>query len=202
MYNLNGLFVGRPSYLRRQQTKRDSSVTSIFPDHSYVRGVSDEYNYGHIISSGQATLISYSHDTPYTKALSNRCLVAVGWLRRAVKLSEVALTEIKTIGHSAHGVQTILHCMGWRPNAPECKKTAPTDKWAALFAKLFSFNCILLSFGCYQHLKLCQRSPFIGEGGGVSFCLLCLISPKGEYHRLIPVSNLPVSCHFSCRQTA
>ena len=115
MYNLNGLFVGRPSCIRRQQTKRDPSVTLIFADPSYARGVCDEYNYGQILLSGQATLISYSHHTPYIEVLTNQYvahrlaqyLVAVVWLRWAVKLSEVALTEAKIIGHSAHGVQAI-----------------------------------------------------------------------------------------------
>ena len=159
MYNLNGLFVGRPAYLRRQQTKRDPSVTLIFPDPSYARGCHDEYNYGHIVSSGQATLISYCSDNPYTEVVT-----IVLW---AAKLPALVLITIETIGHSAPGVQIILHCMGWWPNAPECKKTA--TKSCSFLHAVILFNCILLS--CWVRLtpKTLLKKPLHWGGGRYIF---------------------------------
>ena len=178
MYNLNGLFVGRPSCIRRQLTKRDPSVTEIFADHSYARGVVDEYNYGQIPLSGQATLISYSHHTPHNEDLTNQYLgyylaqylVAVAWLRWAVKLSVVGLTEVKLIGHSARGVQAILHCVGWWPNAPECKKQHQQIISGLLFLQdCFLFNRILLSFWVLAHLKTLSKKPLYWGGGRCIF---------------------------------
>ena len=155
MYNLNGLFVGRTACLRRQQTKRDPSVTLIFPDPSYARGCVDEYNYGHIPRSGQATLISYSHHTPYTEVVTT-----VLW---AAKLPALVLKTGETVGHSAPGVQAILHCMGWRPNAPECKKTA--TKSCSFLHELYLFNCILLSFWVLAAPEnSVKEAPLLGRG--------------------------------------
>ena len=197
MYNLNGLFVGRPSYLRRQQIKRDPSVTSIFPDHSYARGVCDEYNYGQIPLSGQATLISYSHHTPYNEVFTNQYLVqylvAVAWLRWAARLSGTTLIVVNGIGHLAHGVQAILHCMGWRPNAPECKKQHQQIISGLLFLQnRFLFNRILLSFWVRTTPETLLKKPLYWGGGR------CIFLPPMPYKSERRIPQVDPCVKFAC----
>ena len=198
MYNLNGLFVRRSICLHRQQTKRDPSVTEIFPDHSYARGCRDEYNYGHIPLSGQATLISYCSDNPYIEVLTTQYvghylaqyLVVVAWLRWAAKLSGTTLIVVNGIGHSAHGVQTILHCMGWRPNAPECKKTATRS--CSFLHSLIYFSRILLSFEMLEHLKTLSKKPLHWGGGR------CIFLPPMPYKSERRIPQVDPCVKFAC----